>query len=658
MADWLRGGRPETFTALDDINLAVEAGESVAIIGANGSGKSTLLRIVAGVTVPTTGHVCVQGRVASLLELGAGFHHALTGRENVYLNASTLGMRHKDVDRVFDDIVSFSGIGEFIDNPVDTYSSGMYVRLAFSIAIHANPDVFLVDEVLAVGDEEFQRNCRTRIAELKTQGKTLIFVSHDLGIVSALCDRCYLLSKGRMISRKTPQATIDYYLRQIGRETGIHRFKADSLEAILCHGRVSLFYEGREVSPPQGFQAQVQHMNNWYNTQSCDWVVEERRPDGCAARGHMLKLPVAFRWDMQLDQGRLTWRIAMESTQDIALDEFEVNLFLPAGYMQWTYEDLTGEFPEILSTDAAWLMVVAPEFGGVEAGALPAAEGFLPPLYVKLAFQQFPLRLRWQNTDASIGGRVLQAWGRVPASDTPMSAGVYDILTLEVDLGLTADQVRERARSFDVNRCIHTPSCSARFDNGRIHLYAGGTELTALVFLHTSVLIDQLWTDSHHLQCGDPRRVGERIEMTAESGRFPFRQHWELEPAGNDIALRVWLEALEDIDIKACHTSIGLKPDYDRWETRDASGHFPESGESPRECSPAGGAGDVFLRALSPTLPSVTLSVDTRELAFRMRALSTGARIIQALRMPKDEALHFEKGRHLYFSGTVSVGDV
>jgi len=184
IGDWIRGRKTETFEALKDITLSVDEGESLGIIGRNGSGKSTLLALIAGVSLPTYGTVTVRGRVASLLELGAGFHPILTGRENVYLNAGLLGMRHAQVDEVFDEIVAFSGIGDFIDQPVETYSSGRYVRIGFAVAVHVNPDVFLVDEVLSVGDEEFQRKCRRKIGELREQRKTIVFVSHDLGIVN------------------------------------------------------------------------------------------------------------------------------------------------------------------------------------------------------------------------------------------------------------------------------------------------------------------------------------------------------------------------------------------------------------------------------------------------------------------------------------------
>ncbi|HNY86115.1 MAG TPA: ABC transporter ATP-binding protein, partial [Candidatus Hydrogenedentes bacterium] len=248
LRDWILGRKSETFEALKDITFSVEQGETLGIIGRNGSGKSTLLSILAGVTLPSGGSVTVRGRIASLLELGAGFHPILTGRENIYLNAGLLGMRHAQTDAVYDEIVRFSGIGDFIDQPVETYSSGMYVRIGFSVAVHANPDIFLVDEVLSVGDEEFQRQCRRKIGELREQGKTIVFVSHDLGIVNTLCERVVLLSGGRMLDRGSTQKTINYYLRQVGAEKGIHNFSGGETEVTLCEGRVSVYHRGEELS--------------------------------------------------------------------------------------------------------------------------------------------------------------------------------------------------------------------------------------------------------------------------------------------------------------------------------------------------------------------------------------------------------------------------
>ncbi|WP_036317515.1 ABC transporter ATP-binding protein [Microbacterium sp. B24] len=186
------------FRALDGVSFSVGTGESVALLGFNGSGKSTTLKMISGVLRPDTGTVLTRGRVAGLIEVGAGFHPDLSGRENIYLNAAILGMTKKETDARFADIVAFSEIERFIDTEVKHYSSGMFLRLAFSVAIHTEVDILLIDEILSVGDEPFQRKCLKRIRELHDAGKTLIVVSHDLDMVADLCERAIVLKGGRV----------------------------------------------------------------------------------------------------------------------------------------------------------------------------------------------------------------------------------------------------------------------------------------------------------------------------------------------------------------------------------------------------------------------------------------------------------------------------
>ncbi len=199
---WLAKGRKgdlsEKFHALKNVTVEIGAGETVALLGLNGSGKSTLLKHISGVMLPDSGSVRTRGRVAGLIEVGAGFHPDLSGRDNVFLNGAILGMTEQQVKDRFDDIVEFSEIGQFIDTEVKFYSSGMYLRLAFSVAVHTDPEVFLIDEILAVGDEPFQRKCINKIEELARDGKTLVVVSHDLDLVSRICRRGVLLNHGEL----------------------------------------------------------------------------------------------------------------------------------------------------------------------------------------------------------------------------------------------------------------------------------------------------------------------------------------------------------------------------------------------------------------------------------------------------------------------------
>lgn len=198
----------ERFWALRDVSLAIQAGTTIGLIGPNGSGKSTLLKAIGGIIQPDEGTITTRGRLAALLELGAGFHPDLTGRENVYLNASILGMSREETDAKFDDIVRFSGIEQFIDTQVKFYSSGMYVRLAFSVAIHVDPDILLVDEVLAVGDEAFQEKCLKKIQEFQQEGRTIILVSHSMGQITSLCDRAIVLNKGAVAFDGDPREAV------------------------------------------------------------------------------------------------------------------------------------------------------------------------------------------------------------------------------------------------------------------------------------------------------------------------------------------------------------------------------------------------------------------------------------------------------------------
>ncbi|HUS09281.1 MAG TPA: polysaccharide ABC transporter ATP-binding protein, partial [Pyrinomonadaceae bacterium] len=205
------GGKATDFWALRDISFEVERGEAVGIIGQNGAGKSTILKLLYNITAPTKGRISINGRLAALIEVASGFHPDLTGRENVYLNGSLLGMKRREIRQKLDSIVDFAGVSAFLDTPVKRYSSGMYLRLGFSIAAHLDPDILLLDEVLAVGDAQFQSKCIERINQLKHAGTTIVFVSHNLGAVESLCDRVFLLRHGEIFRSGPPRYVISEY---------------------------------------------------------------------------------------------------------------------------------------------------------------------------------------------------------------------------------------------------------------------------------------------------------------------------------------------------------------------------------------------------------------------------------------------------------------
>lgn len=213
--------RKQDFWALKDVSFEVPRGQALGIIGHNGAGKSTILKLLSRITTPSVGEIMINGRLSALIEVGSGFHPELTGRENIYLNGSILGMMRREITEKLDSIVEFAELRQFIDTPVKRYSSGMYVRLGFSIAAHLNPDILLLDEVLAVGDAAFQQKCIERITELKNGGKTIVFISHDLRAVQQLCDRVILLKKGQIEADGDPEETIALY-QSVSQQLGAH----------------------------------------------------------------------------------------------------------------------------------------------------------------------------------------------------------------------------------------------------------------------------------------------------------------------------------------------------------------------------------------------------------------------------------------------------
>lgn len=220
------------FYALKNINFQIQQGEAVGIIGRNGAGKSTLLKILSQITPPTYGKITIRGRVASLLEVGTGFHPELTGRENIYLNGAILGMTRREIRKKFNSIVEFAEIEKFIDTPVKRYSSGMYVRLAFAVAAHLEPEILIIDEILAVGDVQFQKKCLGRMQDVAKSGRTILFVSHNLGAINQLCQRTLLLKKGELVADGKPADVIKDYLNSELQENAVYKQKSNKNKSI------------------------------------------------------------------------------------------------------------------------------------------------------------------------------------------------------------------------------------------------------------------------------------------------------------------------------------------------------------------------------------------------------------------------------------------
>ena len=655
----LPGQNRERVKALDDITFDVEAGESLGIIGANGSGKSTLLKIIAGVTAPDEGDLKVHGRVASLLELGAGFHQMLTGAENVYLNAGILGMRHRDVDKVFDDILAFAGIGKFIDYPIGTYSSGMHVRLGFAVAAYTNPDIFLIDEVLSVGDEEFQRRCRRRIGELQEEGKTIVFVSHDLGIVNTLCRRVVLLSQGKLILRETTNKAINFYLRQVGDEKGLHTMQDGPLEAIVSNGRISLFYDQTEITAASGLQFQFLQYGHWLSGLDADWTILERTETSCKTRGHLSKLNLVILWDVRLVEGELELTVSIECEQALKTDRYEILLYFPTEYTRWAYDDSNAEFPELLPEHTYWYQAMEPDLLCEQAELLPGEGTNEEIVRIEIDAHRPKMRGSWANTDYMTGCRLFKIEEHTGADPDGLAEGPHDVLKMRLRPGGDRAGLEKTLGEQRQRRAIVSGPMTARFDRGAIRIAYDGKQVSDWWHAYAALQMGHLWHKSTTLRWDSFERDGETIRAGGYSSRFQFRMEWVLSPAADGVAVEVWIDAQEELQVQECHFSLMLVPGYTSWQTEAESGAFPEitgaSGEwryLTREYAPG-----AFVAASGEGMPSVRLKSEDPELGARMTALNSSffekARILQALRTSDQGAMRLDAGRHLLFKGQI-----
>ena len=264
--------RDEDLWALKDISFVVNAGDSIGVIGRNGAGKSTLLKILSRITPPTTGRIICRGRIASLLEVGTGFHPELTGRENIFLNGSILGMKRQEIIRNFDAIVDFAGTEFFLDTPLKHYSSGMQLRLAFAVAAFLEPEILVIDEVLAVGDAEFQRKCLNKMEEVSKSGRTILFVSHNMSAIESLCSRSVLLSKGRISGIGSTRAVIDAYQQELQQTTATHTGVIVPQSKSNIVKRIEIFCDGR-LSPNAYMGCRLEIKVHFENKEPLDFPV-------------------------------------------------------------------------------------------------------------------------------------------------------------------------------------------------------------------------------------------------------------------------------------------------------------------------------------------------------------------------------------------------
>lgn len=401
----LRGLPYRRFDALRDVSFEVAEGEAFGIIGANGSGKSTLLRVLAGVTVPTRGVVSVQGTVSALLELGAGFHQEMTGRENIWLGAAMMGLSRQQIRSKLDQIIAFAELEEFIDQPVFTYSSGMQIRLGFSIAVALDPDVLILDEVLAVGDHVFRAKSHAAILDFRKRGKTIVLVSHDLHEVVAFCKRSLLLSEGSPVLIDRSSKVVPFYVQTSGVKGGQRYVAVGRLSMAFNNGRVLLFVDGLPITQFYGFYFSLFAARTWFDSTNAAWKVIAESPSGFTAEGRLNGPPLTVTLQAEA-QSESEIRISLRAHvhEPFAIDQYHASLLLQPAYQTWSASSQRGEFPPIDVASHDWVHVNPARLTGRSLSVETAGE--LPALSVVADADVYAPTVL--NTDHAGNARVLQ----------------------------------------------------------------------------------------------------------------------------------------------------------------------------------------------------------------------------------------------------------
>lgn len=646
--------------ALAPVTLEILRGETVGIIGRNGSGKSTLLKLIAGVTAPTTGAIHIHGRVASLLELGAGFHPMLTGRENVYLYAGLLGMRHAQVDACFDAIEDFAELADYIDQTVDTYSSGMYVRLAFAVAVYTDPDIFLVDEVLSVGDEAFQRKCRNRILELSDAGKTILFVSHDLGTVQTLCDRVILLDNGKLLSRGSTRDTIDYYLRMAGEEGGVHRMHQGDTEAVFNQGRIALFHRERELTAPLGLKVQFYSLDTYHESTNATWTITESTEQAMEAKGTFSRLPIRLYLSCRIRDGALAVSVSWENLQPLDISYVALQCFVRTTFTRWQSGAAYGALPPITPEHHQWAPIATVRHG-LGACELYCEGSGQSPLCFALEDDAGRGRFELSNTDYLTQARIVHLTEAIPSGETPLPPGERTLGTLLVDPTADESALEVRHARARARRETAVPPVHCALHDGFMAINYQEIPVTGGAHCHFQFRVGDIWLMSHSLLWDEPEIADEARVATGTSQRLPCTATWNVTADGTGIDIELLVRADDDFELAEYNVSLGLAPGFNVWKTPTEAGRFDETPRSEANWThlnrdfTTGNA----IQAQGLGLPIVALNVEQALGDVIPTAIRTGDNdqgVLQLLVNPgRANAFTLRRGTHSLFRGRVAL---
>jgi len=568
----------DDFWPLQDISFEVEEAETVGIIGANGSGKSTILKLISGMLKPDKGEVIVQGKVSGLLELGAGFELEMTGRENIYTLGTLYGLNNDQIRGKFNEIAEFADIGRFINAPVKCYSQGMFVRLAFAIAINMDTNILLIDDTLAVGDEYFQRKCVKKIFELKGQGKTIVLVTHDMNMLSRLCKRAIFLKDGKIIKDDSVDKVIPLYSQMIGEKQGIGILEKGPLNLIFNNGRILLNWQDRLLTPDPGAYTTFLMGNKWYSSLQADWEVKKETEDKLVATGKFYQLAMTQIWQLELsDNYNIKWDIEAESEEPIEIQEACTNIMLTSDYSNWLTPLEGGEFPPIDDKIKTWQALLEGNMlrKCLSVEGKDTAGDKLP----SLAFEELNPAPRSQpqilNTDYLANARVLQykTLGVQNYSATQASRLVYFSGNIVVGI----QDINNYLKNIQDEFILSNGKSKLIFNNGQCIISYNGLPITKKENIGVAMCVNgkRYFSELAHWEI--KKETKDRLVAKGIWCNFPVEQIWEIEANGeSSFVCRVKLRVNQEIDIEEGAMRFMCNQDYKYWFCEYAKGIFPE----------------------------------------------------------------------------------
>lgn len=679
----------EDFWALKEINIDVDKGEAIAIIGENGAGKTTLLKIIAEMLKPDRGIVQVNGTVSALMEIGAGFQKDLTGRENIYLISSFFGLTKEQIDARYNDIAKFAAIGRFINAPVKSYSQGMYMRLAFAIAIHVDPDILLIDDIFVVGDLYAQRKCINKMFELKEMGKTIIFVTHDIETAKRFCQRGVLLKDGRVIKEDRLKEVISYYLKTVGDKKGIGILQGVHLGLVFNNGRLILNWDDDSITKEWGGHTYVLSGDNRYSSLQADWELKESSRDRTVLEGSFWDLPITQLWDIKLNEikNEIDLKIEMDIEESCDFQECMMCFMFREDYKYW-FNPYNKEVFKVddFSEEFSWKYVNSetPAVNFVGLSPEDKSETSLPSVILEDDVYIRGKLLEIKNTDHTFKARVLQSKINYYDTNTPhIETGKLLLFHIKIKVikePFIEDNFRQNAPKTMMPKVISDRNnlLLTAEDNNKISLYWKDKKITSSKGLKTKFYYNGKFYHSSDAIWKIHKASDSRLDMVIQWRDSPVRQIWNIELLGNGVlSWKVYMEVLERAVIRNNKFSIMFSPQYTGWVTSGGEGEISEELNTEdykniiMRNDPYGIVGLKGIRSKILELPHVLLHDTSHCVKFNslerkidkdtsvLGSLDSTAPIVSLyfLNIDSKESVDFPKGSYLICDARILIGD-